>query len=80
MNDDEFEKLMISFLIKNYPVVRVKNKNRFKRAIILDNGPYLLSDNCSALPIKKKLIGILKLVFDCDTNISNEVITKALNI
>jgi hypothetical protein len=80
MIDEQHEKLIISFLIKNYPVVRVKEKNRFKRAILLDNGYYFLSDNNSALPLKKKLIDVLKIVFDCDSVYANNIISKSLNI
>ncbi len=80
MLDNEYNNLIVKFLQKNYPVSRIKVNSRFKRAIVLDDGAYLLSDGESARPLKTKLIQTLKTVFDCDTNTANSLISQALNI
>ena len=59
--DEKETHMMIKFLEKNYPVSRVKDKMRFKRAIILDNGiSYLLSDEQSHIQLRLQLNQILK--------------------
>ena len=80
MLDNEYNDLIVKFLQRNYPVSRIKVNSRFKRAIVLDDGAYLLSDGESARPLKTKLIQTLKTVFDCDANTANSLISQALNI
>ena len=58
MLDKEYNDLIVKFLQRNYPVSRIKVNSRFKRAIVLDDGAYLLSDGESARPLKTKLIQI----------------------
>lgn len=73
--------IMMSFLKLNYPVVRVKENFRFKRAMILDNGStYFLSDEHSNIYLKNELIKVLKTVFYCDELSSRTVLKKFLNI
>jgi hypothetical protein len=79
--DEKETHMMIKFLEKNYPVSRVKDKMRFKRAIILDNGiSYLLSDEQSHIQLRLQLNQILKTVFYCDESTSRTVLMKFLNI
>jgi hypothetical protein len=79
--DEKETHMMIKFLEKNYPVSRVKDKMRFKRAIILDNGiSYLLSDEQSHIQLRLQLNQILKTVFYCDESTSRTVLKKFLNI
>lgn len=80
MTDKYFEDMMIKFLVRNYPVARIKHNNRFRRGIMFDNGtPYLLID-ANSMPIKQKLITILNVVFNCDKLNAEKIISKALNI
>ncbi len=80
MNDYETH-MMMKFLERNYPVSRVKDNMRFKRAIILDNGTsYLLSDEHSHIQLRLQLNQILKTVFYCDENTSRTVLKKFLNL
>jgi hypothetical protein len=80
MNDKHFENMMIKFLVRNYPVSRIKFNDRFRRGIIFDNGtPHLLIDS-NTLLIKQKLITILNTVFNCDKITATRIITQALNI
>ena len=72
--------MMLKFLERNYPVTRVKDKFRFKRAIILDNGnSYMLSDEQSHIQLRLQLNQILKTVFYCDENSSRTVLKIFLN-
>ena len=78
---NQFEaNMMLKFLERNYPVSRVKDNMRFKRAIILDNGiSYLLSDKHSHIQLKLQLNQILKTVFYCDEQSSRAVLKEFLN-
>ena len=76
--DKKYEDLIIKFVQRNYPVSRIKTNNRFKRGIVFDDGAYLFSDG--TMPIKSKIINILKKVFDCQTSEAIEIIDKSLNI
>jgi len=79
---NEFEKhMMMKFLERNYPVSRVKDNMRFKRAIILDNGiSYFLGDEQSHLQLRLQLNQILKTVFYCDEKSSRTVLKQFLNM
>ncbi len=79
---NEFEKhMMMKFLERNYPVSRIKDNMRFKRAIILDNGiSYLLGDEQSHLQLRLQLNQILKTVFYCDEKSSRTVLKQFLNM
>lgn len=79
---NEFEtNIMMRFLKQNYPVTRVKDNQRFKRAIILDNGgTYFLSDEHSHIHLRNQLIQILKTVFYCDEKSSRTVLKEFLNM
>jgi hypothetical protein len=73
--------IMLKFLERNYPVCRIKDNMRFKRAIILDNGTsYLLSDENAHIQLRLHLIQILKTVFYCDETTSRTVLKRFLNI
>ena len=73
--------MMMKFLERNYPVSRIKDNMRFKRAIILDNGiSYLLGDATSHIQLRLQLNQILKTVFYCDENTSRTVLKKFLNL
>lgn len=73
--------MMMRFLQRNYPVIRVKDNKRFKRAIIFDNGStYFLSDEHSHIQLRLKLVQTLKTVFYCDEQSSRTVLKDFLNI
>lgn len=79
---NEFEtNIMMRFLKRNYPVIRIKDNKRFKRAIILDSGStYFLSDEHSHIHLRNQLIQILKTVFYCDEKSSRTVLKEFLNL
>jgi len=74
------EEMIVKFLQRNYPVSRIKQNNRFKRAIVLDDVAYMLSDINSSKPLKTKLIATLKIIFDCDATNAYRLISQALSI
>ena len=78
----EFEtNMMLVFLKKNYPVSRIKDNGRFKRAIILDDGIiYHLGIESQHRNLKNKLISIIKTIFYCDEETSKNVIKNFLQI
>ncbi len=81
MCNQKDKQLMIKFLEKNYPVSRIKYEQRFKRAIILDDGSiYGLSNEDSRIRLKYELMDKLRLVFDCDDIIISLVLNNFLNI
>ena len=68
MYTDVDKKLMFKFLERNYPVSRIKDKLRFKRAIVSDNGQiYYLSNPITNNELRHTLADTLKLVFGCDS-------------
>ena len=79
---NEFDtNMMMYFLKRNYPVIRMKDNQRFKRAIMLDNGStYFLSDEHSHIQLRNQLIQILKTVFYCDEKSSRTVLKDFLNL
>lgn len=80
MDKTEYD-MMMRFLQRNYPVFRMKDKKRFKRAIVSDNGvTYFLSDEQSHIHLKNYLIQVIKTVFYCDEKSSRTVLKEYLNI
>ena len=79
---DELDKLMISkFLIRNYPITRIKDGTRFKRGIMIDNGSVvLLSNEFQHIALIQHLTKIIKLVFYCRDELCREMVKKHLNI
>lgn len=72
--------MMLSFLQKNYPVSRIKDGGRFKRAIILDDGViYHLSIESQHRSLIIHLIQTVKEIFYCDDETSKVVVKKFLN-
>jgi len=81
MYTDIDKKLMLKFLDRNYPVSRIKNGLRFKRAIVLENGNiYHLSNPDSHNQLRHALADTLKLIFDYDSVIIYSVIDSFLPI
>jgi hypothetical protein len=81
MQDTKEKELMLKFLNRNYPVHRIKNKTRFKRTIILENGEsYILSDKKNTQELYNKLIEILKTIFSTTEEINKDVLKNFLNL
>lgn len=72
---------MLKFLNRNYPVHRIKNNMRFKRAIILENGEsYILSDKKNTKELYNRLIEILRTVFSTTEEVNKDVLKNFLNL
>lgn len=81
MYTDVDKKIMLRFLERNYPVSRIKDKQRFKRAILLDDGvAYCLSNQLTNKQLKFSLVETLKKIFDCDETIIYAVVDNFLPI
>lgn len=75
MHTDMDKKLMLKFLEVNYPVSRIKDSKKFKRAIIMDNGKiYYLNDINNYKQLKFSIKEILKIIFCLDESIINSVV------
>jgi len=73
--------MMLTFLQRNYPVSRIKDNGRFKRAIVLDDGYiYHLSQETQHRSLKNQLIQIVKNIFYCDDETSMSIVKTYLNI
>jgi hypothetical protein len=81
MQDTKEKELMLKFLNRNYPVHRIKNNMRFKRAIILENGEsYILSDKKNTKELYNRLIEILRTVFSTTEEVNKDVLKNFLNL
>ena len=79
MYTDFDKEMVLKFLVRNYPVLRVKHGNRFKRAITLDNGlSYFLSDKNSYTRLKLQLAEYLRLIFCYDEKFLKEIVEEFL--
>jgi hypothetical protein len=71
--------LMSKFLIKFYPISRVKHNMRFRRGILFDDGrEYILGDANQYMMLRFKLIETLKMLFLSDEQTCIIVINKYL--
>jgi hypothetical protein len=71
--------LMSKFLVKNYPITRVKHNTRFRRGILFDDGrEYILGDQNQFMTLRFKLIQILKMLFLSDEQTCIIVVNKFL--
>jgi hypothetical protein len=75
MHTDIDKKLMLKFLESNYPVSRIKDNKKFKRAIIMDNGKiFYLSDLNNYNQLKHLIKETLRLIFCFDDAIINSIV------
>lgn len=79
--EDEFNKIVVNFIQKNYTVSRVKHNMRFRRAIIFDDGQvHLLADEPTTRAIKNKVSLSIQKIFAFNKEEANKFITQVLNI
>ena len=80
-NTTTFELIIIDYIRTTYKVTRIKSNNRFRRAMILDDGcVYFLKDEPESKKIKFKIADYLKLIFSLDKNYAEKLISIALSI
>lgn len=80
-NTSTFDLIIIDYIRTTYKVSRVKSNNRFRRAMILDDGHiYFLKDEPETKKIKFKVGHYLSLIFSCDKNHAQKLISIALGI
>ena len=79
MRNEVIENLISKFLTNNYPIMRIKDNMRFKRAIILDNGKvFFLSDPYAYQQVKTQLTQILVTIFECEVSTIAPILNKKL--
>jgi hypothetical protein len=76
-----FDKKMISdFMERHYPVSRIKVNQRFRRAILLDNGAvFILGEKENHQSFKTSLINILSEIFYIDNSILTPLVDGFLS-
>lgn len=74
------EELMIKFLKRNYPTHRIKDANRFKRGIVLDDGVYFLGDKERFNELYFKMLKVLEIVFSTDKSVNESVLNVFLHL
>ena len=76
--DNIIHALMLGFLKKSYPIVKIKEKNRFKRGIIIDGNKFLLPrDNNMAF---FALFSILDMLYGVHEDITTKAIEDFYNL
>lgn len=79
MYTEKDEEIIIKYLQKHYSVSRVKVNNKFKRAIVLNNGEiYELNDKTKYPSLKSKLTKTLNLIFNFDETFCLNILNKFL--
>lgn len=67
MYTDLDKEIILKFLKRNYPISRIKQNMRFKRAIILENGKtYFLCEDGDKLNMKRDITETIKKIFPFD--------------
>jgi hypothetical protein len=71
----------MKFLVRSFPISRIKHNGRFRRAIVFDDGEvFLCSDNNRLIELKYKLMVVLKETFLVDDTICIIVLNNFLQI
>lgn len=74
------DKLMLKYLNRCYPIVRLKNGKHFKMGIIYNNQPFLISNKNNLKDCFNLLKTELILVFDEKSTSAERVLYKYLHI
>jgi hypothetical protein len=79
MVNQKMEDVMILYLIRHYPIHKVKEKTKFKRGIYYDNNViYFLGNKQHVNIIKNLLIENLKAIFSYNDAICLNVLNRFL--
>lgn len=79
MYTDKDKEMVIKYLKRHYPISRVKIDNKFKRAIVLNNGEtYQLNNKANHNNLKTNLIKTLNLVFSFDEAFCRNILNNFL--
>jgi len=70
--------LMINLLKKSYPVVKIKEKNRFKRGVIIDGKQFLVPKDNNMLFFS--LFSTLHLLYGVEDEIISRVLKDFYNL
>ncbi len=76
--DDNIYILMMEFLNLAYPIVKVKDKGKFKRGIVINGNKFILKKD--GLFISSLLFNILDLVFSSTPELISDVISEKYSL
>lgn len=78
-NEDEIiYNLMFNLLKKSYPIVKIKEKNKFKRGVIVDGKQFLIPKDNNALFFS--IFPTLHLLYGVDEAIITKVLSDFYNL
>jgi hypothetical protein len=81
MNEKSEVHMLSKFLVRNFPVSRIKHNGRFRRAIIFDDGEiYLYAEQKHMIALKYKLMNVLKETFLVNDTICLAVLDNFLQL
>lgn len=81
MKNDNINNTMIKFLMRNFPVSRVKKGGRFRRAIVITSDEiYFLSNKINYEQLAYRLFDILLTVFCVEEEEMKDVVANHLNM
>ena len=66
--------MLIKFLRLNFPISRLKFKNKFKRGIVYFGTHYFLSDKFDLNTISDLLFELLSTIFEFDTELTKSIV------
>lgn len=72
------KKIIRTYLTKLFKVSRIKHNGKFKRAIVLPNKIYFLSENKSHLAIKHEILNETKRILNYDITVIQTVLEQIL--
>lgn len=78
--DKTMKQMMLDYLEIAHPISRVKHLHKFRRAIVLDTGIYVLADELKHNQLRNDLANELRLIFDCDDAIVFAILDNFLNL
>jgi len=78
--DKVMKRMMLDYLEMAFPISRVKYEHKFRRAIVLDKGVYVLGDESNHLLLRNSLSQELKFVFNCDDSTAFAILDNFLNL
>ena len=76
--DDIINDLMVNFLKKTYPIIKIKEKNRFRRGIMIDGKEFLLPRDNNMVFFA--LFSILDTLYGVHEDISAKAIENFYNL
>jgi hypothetical protein len=78
--DNSFDEIVTIFIMKTYPISRIKINKRFKRAIVINSVAFAINDQQNKHTILNKIVPIIEKIFGLTTKESVEAINKTIHL